>query len=122
MLRIHKQCIQGHHILKDTHIFHRHMYHDQVLNIIFHHSDHMRNCHIHNILQKQSANRFRFFRKEKLDITLFILREKTGDEFPQKVTTCSRHYKPKLILPLWVVLLYHIPFTLKIHQMAEAMF
>ena len=47
--------------------------------------------------------------------------KKSGDQFPQKVTTCSRHYEPKLILPLKFVLLYHIPFTLKIHQMADAM-
>ena len=40
--------------------------------------------------------------------------KKSGDQFPQKVTTCSRHYKPKLILPLKSVLLYNIPFTLKI--------
>ena len=38
----------------------------------------------------------------------------SGDQFPRKVTTCSRHYKPKLILPLKSVLLYNIPFTLKI--------
>ena len=40
--------------------------------------------------------------------------KKSGDQFPRKVTTCSRHYKPKLILPLKSVLLYNIPFTLKI--------
>ena len=47
--------------------------------------------------------------------------KKSGDQFPRKVTTCSRHYKPKLILPLKSVLLYHIPFTLKIHQRALSM-
>ena len=31
--------------------------------------------------------------------------KKSGDQFPRKVTTCSRHYKPKLILPLKSVLL-----------------
>ena len=40
--------------------------------------------------------------------------KKSGDQFPRKVTTCSRHYKPKLILPLKSVLLYKFPFTLKI--------
>ena len=39
--------------------------------------------------------------------------KKSGDQFPRKVTTCFRHYKPKLILPLKSVLLYNIPFTLK---------
>ena len=34
--------------------------------------------------------------------------KKSGDQFPQKVTTCSRHYKPKLILPLKSVLLYNL--------------
>ena len=42
--------------------------------------------------------------------------KKSGEQFPQKVIRCIRHYKPKLILPLKPVLLYHIPFTLKIHQ------
>ena len=51
--------------------------------------------------------------KNELNRSLFILKEKTGDKFLQKVTTCSRHYEPKLILPLKSVLLYHIPFTLK---------
>ena len=32
--------------------------------------------------------------------------KKSGDQFPRKVTTCFRHYKPKLILPLKSVLLY----------------
>ena len=40
--------------------------------------------------------------------------KKSGDQFPRKVTTCFRHYKPKLILPLKSVLLYNLPFTLKI--------
>ena len=40
--------------------------------------------------------------------------KKSGNQFPQKVTICSRHYKPKLILPLKSVLLYNIPFTLEI--------
>ena len=40
--------------------------------------------------------------------------KKSGDQFPWKVTTCSRHYKPRLILPLKSVLLYNLPFTLKI--------
>ena len=40
--------------------------------------------------------------------------KKSGDQFPWKVTTYFRHYKPKLILPLKSVLLYNIPFTLKI--------
>ena len=40
--------------------------------------------------------------------------KKSGDQFPRKVTMCSRHYKPKLILPLKSVLLYKFPFTLKI--------
>jgi len=40
--------------------------------------------------------------------------KKSGDQFPQKVTTYSRHYKPKLILLLKSVWLYNIPFTLKI--------
>ena len=47
--------------------------------------------------------------------------KKYGDQFPRKVTTCFRHYKPKLILPLKSVLLYNIPFTQKIHQMADVM-
>ena len=40
--------------------------------------------------------------------------KKSGDEFPRKVTTCSRHYKSILILHLKSILLYNIPFTLKI--------
>ena len=46
--------------------------------------------------------------------------KKSGDQFLRKVTKYSRHYVPKLILTLFV-LLYHIPLTQKIHHRTQKM-